>query len=72
MTRKLSALISLRNLGPTIVRRLAEVGVHTKRDLQRFGAVVIYRHIRAARPGCTVPLCYYLYSLQGALNRHRP
>ena len=67
MNRKPSDLIGLRNLGPTVIRRLAEVGVHTKRDLQRLGAVEIYRRICVASPGRTVPVCYYLYSLQGAL-----
>ena len=67
MDRKPSGLIGLRNLGPTIIRRLAEVGVHTRRDLQNIGAVEIYRRICAASGGRTVPVCYYLYSLQGAL-----
>ena len=67
MNRKQSDLIGLRNLGPTIIKRLAEVGVHTKRESQRLGAVEIYRRICVSSPGRTVPVCYYLYSLQGAL-----
>lgn len=64
-------MVGLRNLGPTIIRRLAEVGIRSKRDLQRLGAVEVYRRIRAASGGRTVPVCYYLYSLQGALlNSH--
>ncbi len=67
MNRAPSDLIGLRNLGPTIIRRLAEVGVRSKADLQRLGAVGVYRRIRAASGGRTVPACYYLYSIQGAL-----
>jgi len=67
MTRKRSDLIGLRNLGPTIIRRLAGIGVHSRRDLQRLGAVEVYRRLRAASPGRPVPVCYYLYSIQGAL-----
>ncbi|MGL4464292.1 MAG: TfoX/Sxy family DNA transformation protein [Planctomycetia bacterium] len=67
MNNKRSDLVGLRNLGPTIIRRLASVGVHSKQDLQRLGAVEIYRRLRAASGGRTVPVCYYLYSLQGAL-----
>jgi len=61
------ALGRLRNIGPTIERRLREASVHTKEDLEAIGAVEAYRRICAANPGRTIPVCYYLYSLQGAL-----
>jgi len=62
-----SDLIGMRNLGPTIIARLAEIGVRSKRDLARLGPVEAYRRLCAARPRRTHPVCYYLYSLQGAL-----
>ena len=67
MKQKSSDLVGLRNLGPTVIRRLAEVGIHSKHDLQRIGAAEVYRRICAKSEGRTVPVCYYLYSLEGAL-----
>jgi DNA transformation protein len=61
----------LRNVGPTIARRLKEVGIHTAGDLRCVGAVAAYQRICSQSPGETIPVCYYLYSLEGALrNRH--
>jgi len=57
----------LRNIGPTIRKRLNEVGVHTAADLARVGPVKVYERICANYPNQTIPVCYYLYSLQGAL-----
>jgi DNA transformation protein len=56
------------NLGPTIIKRLNEVDIHSREDLQRVGAASAYRRIRAKNPGKTMPVCYYLYSLEGALR----
>ena len=58
----------LKNIGPTIARRLREVGIRNARDLRAVGAVAAYRRICATRPAETVPVCYYLYSLEGALR----
>jgi len=61
----------LRNIGPTIARRLKAVGIHTQADLRTVGSVAAYLRICAKHPGKTVPVCYYLYSLEGALsNQH--
>jgi DNA transformation protein and related proteins len=60
-------LAELRNIGPTIKHRLNEIGVHTRADLKRVGAVNAYLRICAHYPRRTIPVCYYLYSLQGAL-----
>lgn len=57
----------LRNIGPTIARRLCEIGVHTRADLERVGPVTAYKRIRENYPNQTIPVCYYLYSLEGAL-----
>jgi DNA transformation protein and related proteins len=58
----------LRNVGPTIARRLREIGVRTAKDLRSVGAAAAYERIRAKHPGKTIPVCYYLYSLEGALR----
>jgi DNA transformation protein len=59
------------NVGPTIASRLKEVGIHTADDLRSVGAVGAYQRIRAIYSGKTIPVCYYLYSLEGALRgRH--
>jgi DNA transformation protein len=64
MTRDLA---ELRNIGPTIRKRLNEIGVYTEADLQRIGPVKAYKRICKHYPNQIVPVCYYLYSLQGAL-----
>jgi DNA transformation protein len=60
-------LAQLRNIGPTIRKRLNEIGVYTRGDLQRMGSVKAYRRICENYPNQTIPVCYYLYSLEGAL-----
>lgn len=61
----------LRNIGPTVAHRLKAVGIHTQADLRAIGSVAAYLRICAKHPGKTVPVCYYLYSLEGALrNQH--
>ena len=60
-------LAELRNIGPTIENRLKEIGVRTRADLERVGAVNAYLRICANQANRALPICYYLYSLQGAL-----
>jgi DNA transformation protein len=60
-------LAQLQNIGPTIRKRLNEIGIYTRADLQRVGPVKAYRRICENYPNQTIPVCYYLYSLQGAL-----
>jgi DNA transformation protein len=61
------SLGELQNIGPTIQDRLEQIGVHTRTDLKKIGAVDAYLRICANYPHQTIPVCYYLYSLQGAL-----
>lgn len=69
--KKNSDLAGLKNIGPTIEKRLNEIGIKSRGDLERVGAANAYKMIRDRNPGRTVPVCYYLYSLQGALmGRH--
>lgn len=60
-------LAQLRNIGPTIRKRLNELGVYSRADLERIGPVKAYKRICENYPNQTIPVCYYLYSLQGAL-----
>lgn len=60
-------LTKLRNIGKKIAERLIAVGVCSESDLRRIGSVEAYRLIRAKFPQETIPVCYYLYSLEGAL-----
>lgn len=64
---KTSELATLTNIGKTIEQRLNEIGVYTKDDLQRVGPVDAWKQIKSRYPERTIPVCYYLYSLQGAL-----
>lgn len=64
-------LKELKNLGPTIVARLHQIEIYTKEDLRRVGSAAAYVHICAIcarNPGKTIPVCYYLYLLEGALR----
>lgn len=64
-------LSGLKNIGPTIQKRLQEIGIYTKSDLKKIGSVKAYQKIQYKNIGKTIPVCYYLYSLQGALdNKH--
>ena len=55
-------------VGATIAKRLNEVGIHSKSDLRRVGPAKAYAMIAARNPDVTIPVCYYLYSLEGALT----
>lgn len=65
---KLEAIDSLPNIGPTIARYLQHIGIRTRSDLYQAGAVAAYLHLQASFPDKRFPVCYYLYSLQGALD----
>lgn len=56
------------NIGPTVAAQLIGVGVRTREDLARLGAAEVYCRLVARSGGKTLPVCYYLYSLQGALD----
>ncbi len=65
-----SQLAALRNVGPTIELRLNAVGVYTREDLRRIGPAEAYLKMQA-QTASKLPVCYYLYSLEGALTgRH--
>lgn len=58
----------LKNIGPAIAGRLRSIGIETPEQLAQVGAVEAWRRISRANPGATVPVCYYLYSIEGALR----
>ena len=68
MTNVKNKLSELKNIGPTIEKRLNEVGIRSKSDLKRIGPAGAYKRIRQKYPDKTIPVCYYLYSFQGALE----
>lgn len=62
-------LNGLTNIGSTIAARLEAVGIKTVGDLRRIGGpAAAYNLVKANNPGKTIPVCYYLYLLQGALD----
>lgn len=64
-------LAELKNIGKTVAARLHDIGVISEADLRELGAAKAYQWLSAQQPGKHLPLCYYLYSLEGALqDRH--
>ena len=62
------SLIDLRNIGKKIACRLNEVGIFSEYDLRRVGAIGAHLMIKERYPNETLPVCYYLYSFEGALT----
>jgi len=66
-----SELPDLRNIGPTLAARLEQIGLYTRADMAAMGSTVIYRRLSEQYADRQLPVCYYLYSIEGALqNRH--
>lgn len=61
-------LTDLKNIGAKIAGRLNEVGILSEDDLRRVGAVGAHCMITEKHPNETLPVCYYLYSFEGALS----
>ena len=62
------SLTDLRNIGKKIAGRLNEVGIFSEDDLRRVGAVGAHRLIKERYSNEALPVCYYLYSFEGALT----
>lgn len=58
----------LKNIGRKIGGRLNEVGIFSEDDLRLVGAIGAHRQISEKYPNETLPVCYYLYSFEGALT----
>ena len=70
MTRNKS-LTELKNIGKKIATRLNEVGITSENELRKVGAVEAHKRIKEKYPNETLPVCYYLFSFEGALkNKH--
>lgn len=62
-----NSLMGAKNIGSTIVKRLNEIGVYSLADLAEMTSVKAYKKICERHQGKIFPVCYYLYSLEGAL-----
>lgn len=62
-----SDLRKAKNIGATIEKYLNEIGIFTLADLAETTSVKAFMKIRKQHPEKTIPVCYYLYSLEGAL-----
>lgn len=64
-------LRNAKNIGTTIEKYLNEIGIFTLADLAEITSAEAFKRIRKNYPEKTFPVCYYLYSLEGALlNLH--
>ena len=61
-------LVELKNIGKKIAGRLNEVGIFSEDELRFVGAVEAHKLIKQKYPDETLPVCYYLYSFDGALR----
>lgn len=59
-------LSALKNIGETVQKRLNEIGIYDEDDLRRVGPAAAYQRMKTLHP--RLPVCYYLYSLEGALR----
>ena len=61
-------LRDLKNIGRKLSERLNGIGIQSEADLRKVGAVEAHRMLKVKHPAETLPLCYYLYSFDGALS----
>lgn len=61
-------LTELKNIGSKIAERLNEIGIYSENELRIMGAVKAHRMLKEKFPNDVFPVCYYLYSFEGALN----
>lgn len=69
--KKNSDLRNAKSIGITIENDLNEIGIFTLADLAETTSVEAFKRIRKNYPEKTIPICHYLYSLEGTLlNLH--
>ncbi len=61
-------LTELKNIGTKIAGRLNEVGIFSEDELRIVGAVKTHKMLKEKYPNEIFPVCYYLYSFEGALS----
>lgn len=66
-TTEKNSLNGAKNIGTTILKRLNNIGFYTFADLAEMTPAKAYKNMSENNPEKTLPICYYLYSLQGAL-----
>ncbi|MCB1202420.1 MAG: TfoX/Sxy family DNA transformation protein [Leptospiraceae bacterium] len=66
----MNSLESLCNIGKTLANRLRSVGIQTPEDLRTKGSVRAYLRVQSMTPE-KLPVCYNLYSLEGAIRNKR-
>ncbi len=58
----------LKNIGPKSMKWLREIGIHSREDLEKVGAVMAYLILKQRRPEVSLNM---LYAMSGALSdRH--
>jgi DNA transformation protein len=62
-----SDLKRLRNIGRTIERSLNQIGIYSKFQLDKIGAVDAVKKLQSIVPKEAMDLYYFLYALEGAL-----
>jgi len=64
-------LTDLKNIGVALAARMRTIGITSPRELKACGAARAYDMLAARTPGKHLAVCYYLYSLEGAIRgRH--
>ena len=61
-------LIDLKNIGDKLASRLNEVGIFCEDELRALGAIKVHQMIQEKYPEERLPVCYYLYSFEGAIK----
>ncbi|WKD49458.1 TfoX/Sxy family DNA transformation protein [Microbulbifer spongiae] len=64
-------LLELKNIGKTVASRLYQIGITNEAELRKLGSAKAYRWLLEKNTEKQLPVCYYLYSLEGAIqDRH--
>jgi DNA transformation protein and related proteins len=66
-TTSMNSLLGAKNIGATIEKHLNEIGIFSLTELAQVTPAKAYLKICKKHPDKIFPVCYYLYSLQGAL-----
>ncbi|MBL1275144.1 MAG: TfoX/Sxy family protein [Ectothiorhodospiraceae bacterium] len=61
-------LTDLKNIGTKIAGHLKKAGIFSEEELRFHGPVEAHKMIKNMHPKMCLPVCYYLYSFEGALN----
>ena len=62
------SLLELKNIGKTVSSKLHEIGITNESELKRLGSARAYKWLSERNGGRHLPVCYYLYSLEGAIQ----